>query len=90
MVNVAIFTNEKYIANNRPFATWYDGTQFCNGRGQRLDGAFIDTSLSKEVIKDVIIPSCYFSKDNIFILNGEREQFVRTGIDDLLKLVKKE
>lgn len=83
-MNVAVFTNKKYIANKRPFITWYDGTQFCNGRGQRLDGAFIDMNLPKEVIRNIIMPSCCFAEDdNMFVLN-EQEQFIRIKIGEML------
>lgn len=84
MLNVAVFTNKNHIAHKRPFVTWYDGTPFCNGRGQKLDGAFIDMDLPDDVIKNVIIPCCYFADDNVFILN-EKEEFVRTNIDSSLR-----
>ncbi len=89
MMNIAVYTNKECIANKRPFVTWYDGTPFCNGRGQRLDGVFIDMSLSREVIKDIIMPACYFAENNnIFILDEERDQFIRMAIDNVLKILQ--
>ena len=88
MMNVAIFTNKEYIARKILCATWYDDTLFYNGRGQRLDGAFIDMRLPKEFIKNIIMPSCCFVKDdNIFILNDNQEKFMKSNIDDILKML---
>jgi hypothetical protein len=85
-MNVAVFTNKKHIAHNRPFATWYDGTPFCCGRGQRLDSAFIDMNLPKEVIVNIIIPSCCFAEgDNIFVLDEEQEKFIKSNINDIIR-----
>jgi len=85
MMNVAIFTKQRYIANKRPFITWYDGTPICNGRGQRLDGAFIDMNLSKEIVKEIIIPGCYFA-EHIFTFDNQQDKFVKSNIDNVLNI----
>jgi len=84
-MNIASFTKDRNAV--KQFTTWYDGTPFCDGRGQRFDAVFIDMILPKEVITNIIIPSCRFCEEGkIFILNEDRKGFTRTSIDDLLKI----
>ena len=83
--NIASFTKDKNAV--KQFTTWYDGTPFCNGRGQRFDAVFIDMRLPKEVITNIIIPSCRFCEEGkIFILNEDRKGFTRMGIEDVIKM----
>jgi hypothetical protein len=86
--NYAVFTNNKYIANKRPFMTWYDGTHFCNGRGKRVDIACIDMNLPKDVILEIIIPTICFNEDNnIFIWNDSIDNFKKTTIGNVLEML---
>jgi hypothetical protein len=83
MLNLGIFTEYEHIARKKNVCTWYDGSKPYSGRGERFDKVFIDTDLSKNIITDIIIPSCLFATD-IFVLDEAKENFTKTTIENVL------
>lgn len=67
MINMSIFTKMIHVAMAKNVATWFDDSPLCCGRGQRFDKVFIDKNFPKQNIEDIIIPSCSFGGEIIYI-----------------------